>query len=79
MQLPAPVLLAHVRGEGRREAVVVEGGRAQLAGEVEQLLHRLVREGLRLGQLGAELGRRLRARGLEAQEQAPVSAWFTSS
>ena len=61
---------AHVARERRLEPEVVERRRAQLAGQGEQLLHRLVGERPDLGQLAGELRRRLLARRLEAQQQA---------
>ena len=58
-----------LRGERRHEAVVVERGRAQLAREVQQLLHRLRGERLDLLELRAQPGRRRRAIvGLQAQQ-----------
>jgi hypothetical protein len=42
--------VAHLAVERREQAVVVEHSRAELAGEREQLLHRVGREPLRLGQ-----------------------------
>ena len=59
-----------VARERRLEPEVVERGRAQLAGQRQQLLHRLVGERPDLGELGGELGRRLLARRLEPQQQA---------
>ena len=56
-------------GQCRLQAQVVEGGGAELAGEHQQLLHRLVGERLRLGELVGELDRRLDPRRLEAQQQ----------
>ena len=58
------------RAQRGREAVVVEGGRAQLAGEAQQLLHRLGRDRLGLAQLGAQVGRRVLGARLQAQEHA---------
>ena len=56
-------------GQRRLQSEVVERGRAKLAGEHEELLHRLVGERLRLGELVRELHRRLDAGRLKAQEQ----------
>src|SRR5439155_13038037 len=50
------------------KAVVVEGRRAQGPRERQELLHRLVRERLRLGELVAELDRRPGADRLEAKQ-----------
>ena len=66
-------------GDRRRQAEVVERGRAQLAGEREQLAHRLVGERLGLGQLGLQLRRRRLARPPRGAAAAPVSDWLTSS
>ena len=52
----------------RRQAEVVERGRPQLAGQGEQLAHRLVGERLGLVELRLELGRRRLARRLEPQQ-----------
>ena len=57
--------LARERGH---EAVVVERGRAQRAGERQQLLHRLRGEGLDLLELGAQPGRDVERGGLQAQQ-----------
>ena len=54
--------------ERRHEAVVVERGRAQRAGERQQLLHRLRGEGLDLLELGAQPGRDVERGGLQAQQ-----------
>ena len=57
-----------LRRQRRHEAVVVERGRAQLAREMQQLLHRLRGERLRLAQLLLERGRRVADRGRQAQQ-----------
>ena len=72
---PKSLDLAGERGD---QAVVVERGRAQLAGEREQLLHRLADELLRLLQLAR------RPHGAspivaESRSRIAVSAWLTSS
>ena len=59
-----------LRRERRDQAVVVERGRAQLAREVQELLHRLVGEALGLLQLGAQRVRRVHRGRLEAQQDA---------
>ena len=61
--------LLDLAGDRRRQAEVVERGRAQLAGQREQLAHRLVGERLGLRQLGLELRRRRLARRLQPQQQ----------
>ena len=68
LDLTARELLDLAR-DRRRQAEVVERGRAQLAGEREQLAHRLVGERFGLGELGLELRRRRLAGRLEAQQQ----------
>ena len=55
-------------GERGDEAVVVERGRAQRAGERQQLLHRLRGERLDLLELGAQPGRDVERGGLQAQQ-----------
>ena len=62
--LEAPQLLL----DRRDEAVVVERGRAQLAGKLEELLHRLVREPLRLRELVPQPRRRDLRERLEPQQ-----------
>ena len=57
-----------LRGERGHEPVVVERRRAELAGEVQQLLHRLRRERLRVGELGEQVGRRVADRRREPQQ-----------
>ena len=55
-------------GEGGDEAVVVERGRAQRAGERQQLLHRLGGERLDLLELRTQPGRDVVSGGLESQQ-----------
>ena len=62
--------LLDLAGDRRRQAEVVERRRPQLAGEREQLPHRLVGERLGLGELRLELRRRRLAHRLEPQQQA---------
>ena len=57
-----------LRLHGGHQPVVVQRRRAQLAGEVEQLVHRLVHEPLQLGHLGRALGRRLVGERLQPQQ-----------
>ena len=68
LDLPVRQLLDLSR-DRRCQAEVVERGRAQLAGEREQLAHRLVGERLGLGQFRLQLRRRRLARRLEPQQQ----------
>jgi hypothetical protein len=66
----APAELGHERAQRGGEPEVVERGRAQLAREPQQLLHRLRGDALRLGELGAQLlGRALGGR-LQPQQHA---------
>jgi hypothetical protein len=60
----------HLRAERRDQAVVVERRGAQLARQVQQLLHRLVGEALGLLQLGPQRVRGVHRRRLEAQQDA---------
>ena len=64
--------------EGGHEAVVVERRGAQVAGEVEQLLHRLVDEPLQLGDLIGPL-RRASWASASSRSRIAVRAWLTSS
>ena len=57
-----------LRLDRRHQAVVVERGRAQLAGQVQEFLHRLVHEPLQLGDLVHALGRAVMGERLEAQQ-----------
>ena len=57
----------HLAVERGEQAVVVEHRWAQLAGERQQLVHRLAREPLGLGQLATQLGRGVLDRRLEPQ------------
>ena len=66
-------------GERGDEAVVVERGRAQRAGERQQLLHRLRGERLDLLELGAQPGRDVERRRPARRSRIAVSAWLTSS
>ena len=76
---PALAEQAHLRAQRRHQAVVVERRRAQLAGQAEQLLHRLVGEALGLLELLGEL-RAARSRPWRrAAARPPASAWLTSS
>ena len=64
---PALAPHPHLRAQRGDEPVVVERRRAQLAREAEQLVHRLRREALGLGELLGELGRRALGGRREAQ------------
>ena len=64
---PALAEQPHLRAQRGHQAVVVERRRAQLAGQAEQLLHRLVGEALGLLELVGELGRRVLGGRGEAQ------------
>jgi hypothetical protein len=67
MEPGAPAELGHERAQGRGEPEVVERRGAQLAGEAQQLLHRLRGHALGLAQLGSQLGRSVLRGGLQAQ------------
>ena len=71
--------LVDQRRERGLEAEVVERGGPQGAGQRQQLLHRLVRQRLGLGQLARELGRRRARAAASRRSSSPVSDWLTSS